>query len=247
VSALYDVGETAFVTIRTRDVDGAPVDADATPTATLTPINPPGASSSPIVAHPSVGTYTIAATLPAEGEYALRVVAVVGGSSRIDDRRLAALPEGTAALPAWAPSLADVADHIPTRTRPTAEWGTTDAMLGTFTDATTPTQAQVSRLIRRACSWVAAQVGTPVATSAYGAAGVAAALRAAYWVELGYPERDADLSVYDRLATEADAATGTALAFNAATGAEDPTAGAVDDLVLHSFPDPPAWADAFIN
>lgn len=245
MSALYDVGETAFITIWTTDVAGQLTDADTLPTATLTPIDPPGPPTTPTVSHPALGAYTIAATLATEGEYALRTVATIAGATRVDVRRLAALNPLSSAvvLPAWAPSLTDVADHIPTRTRPTAEWGASDAMAGTFTDATTPTREQVTRLIRRACAWVAAQVGTPVATTAYNAAGVAAALRTAYWVELGYPERDADLAVYDRLATDAADAAATALALNVTTGAEDPTPGTVDGFVLYDFPDAPTWAD----
>jgi hypothetical protein len=248
VSNLYDVGETAFVTFWTRDADGNPVDADTPPVATLTPIDPPGPATTPAVSHPDTGTYTVAVTLAAEGEYSLRIVAIVGASARVDVRRLAALPPdaGGGALPAWAPSLTDVADHIPTRTRPTAEWGASDAILGTFTDATTPTRDQAARIIRRACGWVAGQIGTPVSRTAYGVAAVAAALRAAYWIEVAYPERDADLTVYDRLATDADAATATALRVNAATGSTDPTLGALDDLVMYEFPAPPPWADRYV-
>src|SRR4051812_5896992 len=243
MSALYDIGETAFITFWTTDDTGAAVDADSTPVAALTPIDPPGPTTTPAVSHPATGTYTVAALLPAQGEYALRISVTVGGSTRVDDRRLAALPEGTAALPAWAPSLADVADHIPTRTRPTAAWGASDAMAGTFTPDTTPTREQAARIIRRACAWVEAQVGAPVAPGAYQAASVAAALRAAYWVEIGYPERDADVTVYDRLAVDADAATATALRINIAAGGADPEPGGVDDLVTFAFPDPPPWAD----
>jgi hypothetical protein len=242
VSALYDVGETAYVTIWTRDDTGALADADTTPAATLTPIDPPGAATSATVAHPAVGTYTVTATLAAQGEYALRVAAVVAGTTRVDDRRLAALAEGTIALPAWAPSLQDVADHVPTRTRPSTDWGSSDAMAGTFTDSTTPTREQVTRLIRAAASWVAAQIGSPVAAGAYGAAAVACALRAAYWVELGYG--DAEANVMDRLAAEADAATATALGVNAAAGALEPGLTVPDDLVSWAFPDPPSYADS---
>lgn len=246
MSALYDVGETAFVTIWTTDAAGRPADADATPAATLTlPNGTPGAA--PTVTHPAAGTYTVAVPLPAEGEYTLRIVATVGGSSRVDVRRLAALSaSGTGALPAWAPSLADVADHIPTRTRPTAEWGSSDALLGTFTEATTPNRDQAARIIARACAWVASQVGTPVSPAAYQAAGVAAALRAAYWIEVAFPERDGDVAVYDRLAVDSDAATATALRINAASGADEPTVPGSSDLVLFTFPGPPPWADTFI-
>jgi hypothetical protein len=245
VSALYDVGETAFITIWTTDVAGQLSDADALPVATLTPIDPPGPATTPPVSHPALGAYTIAATLATAGEYVLRTVVTIAGATRVDVRRLAALPPetSTAALPAWAPSLTDVADHIPTRTRPTAAWGASDEAAGTFTADTTPNREQVTRIIRRACDWVTGQIGAPVSPAAYGVAGVAAALRAAYWIEVGYPERDADLTVYDRLAMEADAATATALRLNVATGAEDPTAGALDDLVLYEFPTPPTWVE----
>lgn len=240
--SLHDVGETAFVSFWTRDAAGAPTVAD-TVSATLTPVDPPGPPTAPTISNPAVGSYTVAVPLPAAGEYALRITATVGGSVRVDDRRLAALPEAAATLPAWAPSLTDVADHIPTRTRPTAEWGASDAEAGTFTEATTPTRDAATRLIRRACAWVAATVGAPVSLTAYPAAGVAAALRAAYWVELAYPERDADLAVYDRLREESDAAASAAHALNVLSGAEDPSPGGTDDLVTYEFPDPPPWAD----
>jgi hypothetical protein len=243
VSGLYDVGETAFITIYTTDAAGAAADADSPPAATLTAVTA-GTVTSPPVLHPGVGAYTVAAPLPVQDEYVLRVTATVGGSTRVDVRRLAALPTtSSVALPAWAPSLTDVADHIPTRTRPTADWGASDAMAGTFTPDTTPTREQAARIIRRACAWVEAQVGAPVDPGAYQAASVAAALRAAYWVEIGYPERDADVTVYDRLAVDADAATATALRINIAAGGPDPEPGGVDDLVTFAFPDPPPWAD----
>lgn len=236
MSALYDVGETAFVTIWTSDSTGAAADADSNPVASLT--LPSGvAGPAPTVTHPGVGTYSVAVPLTLEGEYVLRTVATVGGSARVDVRRLAALStSGSVALPAWAPSLSDVGDHIPTRTRPTAEWGSSDAILGTFTDVTTPTRDQATRIIARACAWVASQVGSPVSPAAYQAAGIAAALRSAYWVEIAFPERDGDLAVYDRLSAEADAATVTAREVNAISGAQVPDPNQDGDLVAYSFP-----------
>jgi hypothetical protein len=236
VSSLYDVGETAFVSFWTSDASGQLADADANPVAALTLPNGQ-AGTPPTVAHPGVGTYTVAVPLPVEGEYVLRTVATVGGSTRVDVRRLAALAASSAiALPAWAPSLSDVADHIPTRTRPTAEWGSSDAILGTFTDATTPTRDQAARIITRACAWVGSQLGSPVSPTVYQAAGIAAALRAAYWVEVAFPERDGDLSVYDRLAVDADTAATTARELNAIAGAQLPDPNLDGDLVDYSFP-----------
>lgn len=240
MSSVYDVGETAVVTIWTVNDAGALVDADLIPAATVTSLTDGVTAPTADVAQAGTGTYTIQVALPAAGEYVLRVEAIVQGSARVDARRLAALDpdKGATALPAWAPSLTDVADHVPTRTRPTTEWATADTTLGTFTPATTPNREQVTRLVRRACGWVESQTGVPVQAAAYAPAGVAAALRAAYWVELAYPERDADLAVYDRLRVEADAAAAVAAEVNATAGGAPPELDNRGDLVAFEFPRP---------
>lgn len=239
MSGLYDAGSTAFITLWTKDDAGTPVDADTTPTATLTVTSgtAAGTVTSLVVSSPDTGVYTIGVPLPVPGDYTLTTTATVAGSTRVDVRQLAALDPATApgGLPAWAPSLADVADHIPTRTRPTAEWGSSDDMLGTFTDATTPNRDQALRLIGRACAWVAGHLGSPVYPAAYGVASAAAALRAAYWVEVAYPERTQDLGVYDRLATEATAAATIAAQVNAAAGATISDPEAMTLLPLFEF------------
>lgn len=242
--SLHDVGETTFVTIWTTNDAGTLVDADSLPAATLAA--PDGTTATLTPTHPATGTYTIAAPLTLAGDYTLRTVATVGGNPRVDVRRLAALDPATtpaASLPAWAPSLAEVADHIPGRTRPTAEWPATDALAGTFTDATTPTRTQAGRLISRACAWVATRLGPVINSRVYRLAGEAAALRAAYWVEVAYPERDADLTVYDRLRAEAEAALDLASSSNVEIGGDDPTPGGLDDLSSFAFPARPPWAD----
>lgn len=145
-------------------------------------------------------------------------------------------------LPAWAPTTADVAVHIPTRTR---EVGINDAYVHDFTANTTPTNTEAGLLIDQACIQVQSVTGLPVVDAAFDVCRVAAALRAAYMIELGYPERDADVAVYERLGASADAAAKSAAAFNTAAGGgwqTDPTP-ADTALVVSSFPAAPAWAD----
>lgn len=110
--------------------------------------------------------------------------------------------------PTWAPSLEQVADHIPTRTRNASTPGDT-SLLGTFTAQTEPTDEQARRHISAACSEVLGAVGGSIPDSpAFLArlAGEVAALRAAADIELAYPTRDADVSVYEQLTARADAA-----------------------------------------
>lgn len=145
-------------------------------------------------------------------------------------------------LPVWAPALAEVAVHIPTRTRAV---GVLDDYTGTFTTTTTPTDTQANTLIDQACTLVTSVTGLPVVAAAYEVCKVAAALRAAYMIELGYPERDGDVQTYEQLGEAADAAAKAAAAVNTAAGGGgdgDPTP-ADTVLAVHSFPDPPAWAD----
>jgi hypothetical protein len=147
--------------------------------------------------------------------------------------------------PAWAPSLQQVAVHIPTRTRDANSATYSGAYLGTFTTDTTPTTAEATEQIGQACTKVIGDVGSPVATQAEALCQVAAAWWAAYYIELGYPERDADLKVYEQLRVEAEAATKTAAAVNAAAGGGTTLQPSPADALLpsHSFPTAPPWAD----
>ena len=101
----------------------------------------------------------------------------------------------------WMPSLEQVADHIPTRTRNAATAGDT-TLLGTFTAATEPTDEQARRHITSACAEVMGAVGGTIpATPAflYELASEAAALRAAADIELAYPNRNADADRFAQL------------------------------------------------
>jgi hypothetical protein len=150
---------------------------------------------------------------------------------------------GGPALPAWAPTLTSVAKYILTRTR---EIGVDNDYAGTFTSLTYPSAAQVTDLIADATVWAETRTGTPVMPAAYPAMTVAAALWAAYHVELAYPERDADVAVYDRLLQSAEQMIAQAAAANRAAGGGGSldSDGEVPVLVeFAGFPAAPAWAD----
>lgn len=143
--------------------------------------------------------------------------------------------------PEWAPTLEQVADHIPTRTRNAAQAGDT-ALLGTFTSVTEPTDEQARRHISAACSEVLGAVGGTIpSVPAFlaGLAGEVAALRAAADIELAYPNRNADVSVYEQLNQRADAALQRLI-----DAVNDAGAGPEGGLVpVHSFPQPPWYGD----
>lgn len=146
--------------------------------------------------------------------------------------------------PSWAPSLEQVADHIPTRTRPIEPPGSTE-YLNTFTAQTTPTDEQARRRITagvvEVLGAVAAISGTIPATPDYlpKLASEAAALRAAALIELAYPDRDADVNVYEQLNQRADAALQRLL--DAITNQDPGTEGSL--LPQSEFPDPPWYGD----
>lgn len=98
----------------------------------------------------------------------------------------------------WAPNLEEVAGHIPTRTRDAAADPGSDALTGTFSDTTTPTESQAQRITDAAVATVAAAVGT-ITTKLQPLARDAAGWRAAADIELAYPQREADVTVYGQL------------------------------------------------
>jgi hypothetical protein len=103
----------------------------------------------------------------------------------------------------WAPGLADVARHIPTRTRDTKSPGS-DTLLMTFNANTTPSDAQAQQLIDDTVGVLESQVGDlPGITTQHPDLAIAmrqyVEWRAAADIELAYPNRDADIRLYDQL------------------------------------------------
>ena len=142
----------------------------------------------------------------------------------------------------WAPTLEDVARLIPTRTRDTSTPGD-DAMLGTFTTDTTPDDSAAQALIDAAVRHVLAETGQLPATTAldaetYAQCRDAAAWRAAADLELGYPNRDADVAVAAQLDARAKYEMTVLLRRLQIQGE-----GAPEASPAWSAPDPPVYAD----
>lgn len=136
----------------------------------------------------------------------------------------------------WAPTLEEVAGHIPTRTRDNAHPGS-DAFTGTFSDSTTPTETQAQRITDAAVATVAAAV-SHVTPALEPLARDAAGWRAAADIELAYPQRDADVSVYQQLDARAKDALTRLLEV-----AEEQGGGPDATLPYWEFPEPAWWGD----
>jgi hypothetical protein len=143
----------------------------------------------------------------------------------------------------WAPTVADVARYIPTRTRDTTTPGS-DALLGTFGPNTTPTDSQAQSIIDDAVGSVVAAVGElpaapPADIEIYSQARVAAAFRAAADIEMAYPNRDADVALAVLLGQRADKALATLV-----TALQVLVGGPVDLLPSWQMPLPETWGDS---
>jgi hypothetical protein len=139
---------------------------------------------------------------------------------------------------AWAPTLAEVANRIPTRTRDTTTPGS-DTLLGTFTADTTPNADQAGEAIDSAVGAVVDAVGAlPDRPGVQRAARDAACWRAAADIELAYPIRDADVRVAGLLDARAKDALKTLQA-----ALEIDEGGTVEDFPQWAFPDPVPWGD----
>lgn len=141
----------------------------------------------------------------------------------------------------WAPTLADVARHIPTRTRDTTPGS--DSLLGTFTATTTPTDAQAQEVIDDAVAGILAAVGD-LPTSGTDLANIqrsaktAAEWRAAADIEIAYPLRDADVRTYQSLDGRAkDALATLVVALRTETG------GPVELVPMWENPQAVSWGD----
>lgn len=220
---IVDVGDT-------RALSWVPADgADATlVTAALTAPN--GTTSALTVTHVSTGTYAVAAAFPTEGDWRL-VWTSTGPAESLVVGVAALLPAETAV---WAPDLRKVGSHIPSRTRSLND---PDVVLGTFSSDTEPTDVQVDQIVGSAVATVAGFVGRPVKPAAYPLCQAAAALWSSYWVELSWPGRDADVSVFGRLRDDAILLMNQAKAVNVGAG------GGTDDVPdVDGLPDVmPTW------
>lgn len=146
----------------------------------------------------------------------------------------------------WAPTLADVARHIPTRTRDTRSPGS-DKQLGTFSPWTTPDDGQAQACIDAAVHTVLTRTEglvPPADDTLTAMARTAAEWRAAADIEIAYPGRDADIRLYamlDQRAKDAINDLREALGL-AGTGPGGAVTGPVGSVIWRA-PGPPPWAD----
>jgi hypothetical protein len=138
--------------------------------------------------------------------------------------------------------VADVARHVPTRTRDSKSPGS-DRLLGTFNANTTPNDSVVQQMIDDTVASLEAQVGDMVGvTTTFPDAATAIRVyvewRVAADIELAYPNRDADIQVATALAARAQAQFSLVLA--ALTVAD---IGATATFPAGNFPMAPAYAD----
>ncbi len=140
-------------------------------------------------------------------------------------------------LPAWAPTLERVAAYVPRRTIVGATAGYGDGQL-TFTADTWPRSATVDELILAACNWVLTSAGT-IQTGFESPAADLAAMRAAGFVALGYPDNRDDLDDARLLLDLADKQLKALAAANiAATPAQDDPSTLADNVLpVWSFPE----------
>lgn len=238
MSALtYDVGDTAYVTFQLVDpATGLPADAT---TATSTVTDPDGVISTPVPQHVGAagsGQYSLTFTVGKAGVW--RGVGIFTGTAA-DRVPFALVATDTGVVLAWSPTLREVADYVPGRTRPVTPGAGDDQLLGTFGPNTRPTGEQVARQIAGATAHVAAVVGV-VDVSLYPLAKTATAQRAAAFVEYSYPERNADINVGDSLLALSEKTLDRLATANLATSG---VAVGAALLPYWSFPAPSAHGD----
>lgn len=225
----YDVGDVAALRMTLRDPDtNALADTDD---VAVTILRPDGTTVGPTAAtHPSTGiyTFTVAITMPGVWRYEFDAT----GAIQAREAGVFVVAEQWSQPVPWAPNLRDVAAYVPTRTVPVDTPGSMTP-LGTFDATTVPNDEAVDRLGKAAAAWVSARVGV-VDPSLYDMAQSVAAVRAAGFVELAYPVRDAAVNVYDALFAQAAASLEELRQANAAAGEEEPGVGL---LPIYNEPD----------
>jgi hypothetical protein len=149
---------------------------------------------------------------------------------------------GATTLPAWAPTLSEVAAYCTARTTVAQPDGTNREELA-FGGATRPTDVQVTRFIQDACGWVLMRTG-PLDDSLTGQANAAATVRCAGFVEMRVPERssatrDEAIATAKELLRQADAMREDLAKANEAATGTDPEDPAAHIMPVWSFPPAP--------
>lgn len=140
----------------------------------------------------------------------------------------------------WAPTLGDVGNRVPTKTRDQTTPGA-NSLLNTFNDRTVPTGEQAQPILVGAIATVKSAVGV-IGAGLYDLAKDAATWRAAADIELAYPDRNADI---DRVYAALDARAKLALA-RVVDAADDAGQGAEAQFPTWSMPEPVPWGDQYL-
>ncbi|MGI5247776.1 hypothetical protein [Dactylosporangium sp. CA-139066] len=236
--APYQVGDTtATLTLH------SPADTD--PSGTNVPLD--GGVETVVDGLPVLRFTTTGLTAyPAPGWW-VRSWTVTGIGACQPDERFFVAPNPTAGGPEWTPTRARVASYVPSRPLvPAADGSNRDTH--TFDSSTRPTGGQVDQLIADAVNWLTDETGE-LDPSLHESATACAAIRAAGFVELGYPERDDPTkstanATSDRLLRQADQMLARLAARNEAITGVDPAVHAI--VPVYSFPAPPPWGDSLL-
>lgn len=219
---------------------------DGTTDGTLTVTAPDGAEAevAVVAGTPSGGVVRLTAadgvTFDQPGRWVLHWD-VTGKGASAEDVEVFVTSAPTAGGPTWTPGRSRVANYVPGRTLSTAA----DTHEFTFSSTTRPTGTAVDRLIADAVAWVTTAAGD-VDESLHDTAAVAAALRAAAAVELGYPEQDqveAALRRADALDAQANSMRADLVAANTATTGSNPNSPTSTVRPYWQFPAPAAHGD----
>jgi hypothetical protein len=231
--AVYDVGDPVSAVLTLE------VTPDVSTVVNVQIIAPDGSTASGTVTGPTVRNYATAFTVMMPGDYVV-VWTVTGTGAGITPQviNVNRLPiaEGR---PDWSPFLSDVADHVPTRTVDMTVPGS-DLLLMTFNANTQPNGDSVQRIIDGAVSGILSIVPT-IVTGNHHLAKSAASWRAAADVELAYPERNANVNVYEQLNSRAQLELERLI-----QAAETGGGGAVATFPVWSFPPPVPWGDDYL-
>jgi hypothetical protein len=230
----YDIGDVARTRVTVRDANGALTNA----TVTHSFQRPDLTTGVGTVVNDGTGLYHADIALTAAGtwRWEFDITGAVTGS---EPGALVVVAQWSTPVP-WVPSLRNVADYVPTRTVPVDTPGSMTP-LGTFNSTTVPTDEMVDRIAKGAASWVSSKAGV-VDPDLYEFATSVAAVRAAAFVELAYPTRDGDASVYEELFKQSDAGLAALIVANGAAGETPPGEGL---LPQWSFPDPAFNSDTY--
>lgn len=230
---VYDVGD------KVSPVFTLEVTPDGTTNVSAQIIAPDGSTAIGSVTGPTVRNYATSFTATLPGDYvAIWTVTGTGAGVTpmvINVNRLP-VAEGR---PDWAPFLSDVADYVPTRTVDLTVPGS-DLLLMTFNANTQPNGDSVQRILDRALRAILSVV--PQITPALSElAASAVAIRTAADVELAYPERNADVNVYNQLSNRAQLELDRLI-----QAAETSGGGAVATFPAWSFPPPVPWGNDYL-